>query len=793
MDQPAKPTKGTGEGIGTRVALARLALFLETMWPVAWPVPALLALFVALALFDVLPVLPGWLHALVLLGFASALAALIWRARGLRWPRVEAARRRVEADSGLRHGPLQALADELAVGAGDAVAQGLWEAHRRRLRASVGHLAWSRPMAVLPAHDPYGLRFAALLLLAIAAAGGWRDTGGRLARALEPDTEWLLGPPPSLQVWITPPDYTHVAPIFLQSLPAGAAIKVPARSRLLAELQGGSGAAKLAIGDEAHPFQRLDADSQRLDMALDHGGKLSVSQGWRGVGGWPVEVTPNAAPTISFAEPPAPADERLRFEIAGDDQYGLARAWVTIRRADRPDGQSFQVPIPLAGHPAKLRQTSWHDLTSNPWAGLPVTLTPGALDAAGLTGEGAAASITLPERRFTHPAARAIIALRKALARDPEDREPAIQGLQMLGADPGAFGGDVVVELALGAAAGQLMWDRTAGAVPQVLDTLWQTALRIEEGDRPAAERSVDEAARALEKALDENAPQAEIDRLTAELQAAIDRLLKAMVEQAMRQGALAPLPPDTKTITQGQLDNMLDQMRNLSQTGSRDAARQMLDNLRRMLEGLRVGMPMMSSPQGLQAREAQRALDAIRRDEQSLLDSTFLRAHDNMPGGASPDEQGAGLQEAIRHRLGDAMQALGDMGLDIPDGLGEAEQRMREAAGALGRGDLDEAVRAETQALDKLGQGARAAAQAMADKMGGTGPADRAGKEGRDPLGRELPGTGADIGDTVKIPTEGDVQKAREVLDELRRRSGELARPRDERDYLNRLLEQLY
>jgi hypothetical protein len=58
-----------------------------------------------------------------------------------------------------------------------------------------------------------------------------------------------------------------------------------------------------------------------------------------------------------------------------------------------------------------------------------------------------------------------------------------------------------------------------------------------------------------------------------------------------------------------------------------------------------------------------------------------------------------------------------------------------------------------------------------------------------RDPLGRPLSGNGSyDQGD-VKIPDQADVAKAREILDELRRRAGERFRPEFERDYIDRLL----
>lgn len=790
-----------GRTLSRRLARARRALLWEAGWPLAWPLPALVAAFVAIALFDVLPLLPGWLHLAALVAFAVAFVALLLRLRKLRWPSLDAARRRVERDNDMAHGPLQLLADQVAAGNDDPAALALWQAYRRRIAALVGRLRPSRPQPVLARHDPYGLRFAALLALAIALAGAWQDGPQRLARAVSPNFDWLIGPPPVLQVWITPPDYTHIAPILLENLPADAAVKVPAGSHLLAELQGGDGAARVVLAGQAVPFEVLDADSQRLEMALGAaGGRLEVRQGWRLVASWEVAVNPDRAPTIAFASQPEADDQaRVRFDVTASDDYGIAKARALIRRAGAPEDQPFAVDLPMgAGHPTKTHQSSWHDLTSNPLAGLPVTIEPEATNLAGIVGTGERVAMTLPERHFSNPVARAIIALRRQLAGDPGNREPVIDGLDRIASDPAAFGGDIVVMLALADSSARLSYDQSAQAVPSVLDTLWQTALRLEEGDKPAAERSLNEAAQALEKALDENAPEAEIDRLTEELKQAIARYLQAVAQQALRQG-LRPLPPDAnqRVVTPKELSDMLDQMQSLSKTGSRDAARQMLESLRQMLDNLRAGMPMGGSLQAQQqARQAAGALSAIARDQQALVNDTFRHAHQDggrpgETGRSGPDQQGAATQEDIRHRLGDAMQMLGDMGADIPDSLGESEQAMREATQALNQGDLDGAVQAETQALSKLQEGTKTAMGALSKQMGQGGLAQSPGTAGRDPLGRPLNGQGMGEDNTVKIPSEADIQKARQVLEELRRRSGDAQRPLDERDYLQRLLKQ--
>jgi hypothetical protein len=129
-------------------------------------------------------------------------------------------------------------------------------------------------------------------------------------------------------------------------------------------------------------------------------------------------------------------------------------------------------------------------------------------------------------------------------------------------------------------------------------------------------------------------------------------------------------------------------------------------------------------------------------------------------------------------------------------DQLGRAGEAMGEAQGQLGDGDADGAVDSQGRALEALRKGAQGMAQSMQQQMGnGPGPG-QPGRMGRaranqdtDPLGRPL--RGRDYGDdtTVKVPGEIDVQRARRILEELRKRFGESFRPQLELDYIERLL----
>ena len=104
------------------------------------------------------------------------------------------------------------------------------------------------------------------------------------------------------------------------------------------------------------------------------------------------------------------------------------------------------------------------------------------------------------------------------------------------------------------------------------------------------------------------------------------------------------------------------------------------------------------------------------------------------------------------------------------------AQTGMHGAATRLRLADLR--LDAQGRALEALRKGAQGMAQSMQQQPGmgpgpgqpGRGQQQRAGQD-TDPLGRPL--RGRDYGDdvTVKVPGEIDVQRARRILEELRRR----------------------
>ena len=99
--------RGAAGRLARRLTQARMALGWEHLWPLLWPVWAIVGVFVALSLLDVWSLLPGWTHAALLALFAGLAGVACWRAwRRFRLPIRSAARRRLERDSGIPHRPL---------------------------------------------------------------------------------------------------------------------------------------------------------------------------------------------------------------------------------------------------------------------------------------------------------------------------------------------------------------------------------------------------------------------------------------------------------------------------------------------------------------------------------------------------------------------------------------------------------------------------------------------------------------------------------------------------------------
>lgn len=560
---------------------------------------------------------------------------------------------------------------------------------------------------------------------------------------------------------------------------------------------------------------------------------------------WRLAATPDQKPFIAFVRDPQTGQRNtlvLTYKV--EDDYGVKSAEATFAALppEKPFFPRPGAPEPQAGQPlvpppdfaltvpapgSKTGAQTSKDLIAHPWAGANVAITLKATDEAGQEAQSDARIYRLPARTFTKPLARVLIEERRRLALDVGARPKVEHVLSALTIAPEKFGMDPREYLALRSAYWRLHNARNEDELRGVVAYLWDMALAIEDGDLSDAQRQLKAAQDALREALERGASEDEIKRLMQDLRAAMDKVLRQMAEEARRNDSAEsrPLDPNTRVMRPQDLQRMMDRIENLARSGARDAARQMLDELQAMMDSLRPGNQQAGRQQGQQ----QGQLGAMIQEQQRLRDRTYRQGQQGQQGqrgqqGQQPGQNGqpgefGDLQQGqgeLRRRLGEMLDQLrrqqgqqgsgeqgqaGEDGQEGQDGgaagragraFGRAEQAMRDAEQALGQGDGQGALDAQGRALQALRQGAQAMAEGQPGGQDGPGPGGPSGEQAQrtDPLGRPM--RSQDYGDdySVKVPEEMDVQRARQVLEELRRRLEQTSRPQLELDYIERLLQ---
>jgi uncharacterized protein (TIGR02302 family) len=150
--------------------------------------------------------------------------------------------------------------------------------------------------------------------------------------------------------------------------------------------------------------------------------------------------------------------------------------------------------------------------------------------------------------------------------------------------------------------------------------------------------------------------------------------------------------------------------------------------------------------------------------------------------------------QQQLEKDLDALKKGIAELGLKAPPGFKDAGKEMGGSSDALGKGLGQRSADAQGRALDALRNGAGDLMQQLkqAGRDGGQQGVLPGGEQttGNDPLGRQTDRNGEDIDGQVKVPDQIDVQRAREILDAIRRKLGDGPASILEKNYLERLLE---
>ncbi|ABS63218.1 conserved hypothetical protein [Parvibaculum lavamentivorans DS-1] len=803
-----------------RVRVSRALLVLEALLPALWPATGVAGFFIALALFGLFSGLSPLPHWLLLAVFGAAIVWLLWRGfRDFHWPSRDEALRHLEKSSGLPHAPLSAYEDVAAENTGDPA---LWAAHRRWIADRLKRLRLGLPASLLAARDPFALRAIVLLLLVVGVAGTGPGHLDRIADALVPGASGARAA--SIEAWVTPPGYTGKPPVYLErraDTEAMASLTVPEGATLSLRVHGLKNAPLLeSHGDERakpQPLNTVSDGNYAIDAPLTESADVALTEGGRMIRAWHIEVTPDKAPQIAFAGPlEQSASNALRLVYKVTDDYGVvsAEARIALTRKEKPDAPKMDVPQPRvtapdvkltlpSARPREAEGATYAELTAHPWAGLPVTITLAATDDKEQTGLSEPLHIVLPARQFTDPLARAIIEQRRRLALDPRSGASVARFIDNFTQDADRYIEDKSVFLSLRAAYWRLTEARRDTDLTGIYDLLWSIALRIEDGDLSLAERDLRDARKALADALAEGAGNDEIAKLMNDLKSAFDRYMQALAAQQGEMPMMSEMPDgNAQTIDRGELEDMMNAIAELAQNGAREQASAMLEQLQNILENLQV--PQQNAQMSPGDRAMSEAIDEMGQligKQRELMDRTFRemerqRADGDqgtplgMPDGRQqPSLDGlAAEQHALSEQLNDILSKLGEAGAEAPDALAEAGNSMKSAEDRLGDGRADRATGSQGQAIERMQAGAQALADKLMEGKGGRGRGQ--GQAGTDPFGRPMPQSGTASGNEVTVPDKIDMQRARQILEELRKRAAELGRPQIELDYLDRLLQ---
>ncbi|MFP5478811.1 MAG: TIGR02302 family protein [Alphaproteobacteria bacterium] len=833
--------------------LTLLGLWAERLSRAFWPLWSLILASLAALAFGLQDLGP-LLYAQIAGGVIAVLALglLVLGLRRFHRPTVIDALDRLDATMPGR--PIAALRDTQAIGTSDPASLAVWQTHQERMAARAAQARPVRPDLRLSSRDPFSLRYVALTAFVMALMFGsvWRAAtvtglapGPAIAMPGGPSWEAWAQPPaytgkPSLYL----NDITAPA----LEVPTGTRLQI----RLYGP--EGTLTVTQTIAEPPPPAPETtevaaapDGMAGVRDFTVTRSGNLAIE----GPGGreWEITALPDAAPAISVTgEIGREGDGRFTQGFTASDDYGVVAGRVTITldlaRIDRrhgliPDPEPVEpvildLPMPLSGDRGEITETLVDDLSKHVFANLPVTMVFAAIDAAGQEGQSQPYSTTLPGKRFFDPLAAALIEMRRDILWNRVNAPRAVELLKAVTYAPEGFIRHDRAFLHLRVLMRELEAKEASLSTEDrdaLAEKLWTIALMVEEGNLQDALERLQRAQDRLDEAIRNGASPEEIDRLMKEMQQALNDYMRELAEEAQRN----PGDQQQQGMMQGQmmsgdqLQQMMDELQRLMEEGRTAEAAELMEQLRQLMENMQVVQGQGGQGQGQGGPMGE--LGDTLRDQQELSDEAYRdmqrgeggQQGQDQPGqdGQQPGDQQQGQggqqqgqegqgegqgdfaerQRGLRERLDQLQdgQLPGDGSEQGEEGrrnLDRAGRAMDEAEEALRRGDLDGALDRQAEAMEAMRDGMRNFGEALAEEQreqrGATGENQDFGSadpNGRDPLGRE-PGDTARIGSDQNMVQNDPNLRAQELLEELRRRSGELTRPTEELDYFKRLLQ---
>ncbi|WP_273719715.1 MULTISPECIES: TIGR02302 family protein [unclassified Bartonella] len=784
-------------------------LLFERIWVQLLPFFLVLSLFCSLSWLGIFSILSYWPHVFLLgLMFCLAVGSLFFLRR-FRFPTMREVNRHLEQVNGLKNQPISVQTDHLCAENDDGFHAIIWREHQRRMARQLSNLKTGFISLNIVAYDPLALRTVCLLLCVCAFSFSFGSLGGRLADAFDlrpviDETSMRI------DAWVTPPAYTGVAPLYLTK-DEKTQVTIPQGSDLVIRVVNGAGITVKAISEKdgqevlfakKNEKVALDKPIIHFETHLEHSIDLLVSSRHKQQK-WHLQVIKDQLPTIRWLEKPGrilTGSLELQYEL--DDDYGVTKAFVEIEpflKQHKSTVALYRAPeikllLPRGGK-GKMRMVQ--DVSAHPWAGAEVKITLLAEDGAGQQGRSKTFVMTLPQRVFSNPVARAVIELRRLLALDASMRERVLDMLSALFVRPKDGLQNFTHFLVLQSAWTRLSMAETEDDLRGIIDYLWQIALGIEGNQLESVQKNLKQAQAALRDALRYGAPAAEIERLMADLRQAMDTYIHALAERAQDKNHPNNNNIRRPNLSEDSLEKKLNLIEEMAKTGSSLAAEQLLAEVEQTLDHLQVQKGDQGGEkqqnQSAKMKEKMDQLGDLMRRQQEILNETHQLEKKRQSGENIPEQQKKSLkkrQAELQSELSMLEKELSVQGFEAHDAFKKAEEKMNSAGDALEQGNNQISMQNQSDALEDLRQGAQNIVKKMREMLKEAGDKQNAASGAKDPLGRPLSSkTDQEGKEGTKIPQESDQMRARQILEEIRKRLGKEHILEVEKNYLERLL----
>ena len=538
----------------------------------------------------------------------------------------------------------------------------------------------------------------------------------------------------------------------------------------------------------------------------------------------------------------------ISLDVASVDRlYGL------VTEPEPREDIVLDLPMPISGGRQEFSEALIENLSEHPWAGLPVKIDLSVTDGTDQASAQTIVDADLPGRRFFQPIAKALVEQRRDLLWSRVNADRISQILRTVTYDPEGFFPSEVAYLTVRMAITRLELATEFGISDEkqaeIADMLWQAATLLEDGRLTDALERLQRAQDRLSDAMKDGATSEEIAELMQELSEAMQQYMEQLAQEEQSGEEQQQAQGESQDISEDQLQQMLDEIQRLMEEGQMAEAQALLDQLMEMMKNMEVTQGQGGENQQSPGQQAMEGLQDSLREQQGLSDDAFRdlqeqfnpnaqagesegnegrnggqgrgQSHEGQGGeqGEEGGQEGQGNQQSQGQQLGgDEERSLADRqealrnelerqkrnlpGQGTPEGdaareaLDRAGEAMDRAEDALRDEQTAEALGAQSDAMEALREGMRSLSEAMAQEQqdGERQPGQNQGqasRQNRDPLGREQGSDGMTGSDEQMLQGENAQRRSRELLDEIRRRSGEQERPEIEREYLKRLLDQ--